>query len=156
MRYWMLGLQHNFCLSFFLPFSLSLSFCSPFGGEHNSTHNTKVLLFPVFMYNNCTKLKGICMYSLSYYLPHSFRLVRIILDWAFLMSTFVQRWFFWVWVHFSTHPLHYSLSESQRKSRNYFHTNVSSFAYTWPRKLYLTADFSFVIFHQSSSWCFFH
>ena len=87
----------------------------------NLIHDTKVLFFfPVFMYDCWTQLKIFCIYSLSYFLPHGFWPVRTVLDWAFLISKFVQRWLFWVQEHFSTHPLHYSLFESQRRSRNYF------------------------------------
>lgn len=80
----------------------------------------------------------------------------ILSNWALLRSKFVQSWLFWVWEHFSTWVIHYSLSESQRRSRNYFQTNTSFFASMGPTKLCLKVDFSFIIFHHSVDWCCFH
>lgn len=86
----------------------------------NSIHDTKVLFFSSFHVWRLNLIKNILHISLSYFLPPGFWPVRIVLDWAFLISKFVQRWLFWGQEHFSTHPLYYSLFERQRRSRNYF------------------------------------
>lgn len=55
----------------------------PFLGRGEAQFNpTTWLLFPVFRYINGTKLKIICIYSLSYFLPHRLWPVKIILNWA--------------------------------------------------------------------------
>lgn len=85
----------------------------------NSIHDTQVLFFPSFHVRWRNPIKHI-LHIFPYFVPRGFWPVRIVLDWAFLISKFVQRWLFWGQGHFSTHPLHQSLFESQRRSRNYF------------------------------------
>ena len=101
----MWGLQQNF----WLGGSDAIKFMTP-----------KCYFFPVFTYDGWIQLNIFCIYSLSYFVPRVFWPVRIVSDWAFLISKFVQRWLFWGQEHFFTHPLHYSLFESQRRSRHYF------------------------------------